>query len=177
MHPVLYFAYGSNMLIERLQHRCGSAQPLGMAWVEGYGVAFSKIGQDGSGKATLSTAAGARAYGVLFQLGAEDLHALDRIEGRGKGYERLDGIQVAANHNGGAMIPACTYISQPPHIDGRLRPYDWYLDLVVHGARQNALPSAYVETIAATEPIVDLVTGRQARLEALHVLGLAGHAP
>ena len=59
-----YFAYGSNMLALRLQKRCPSAVLIETATVEGYGVNFSKLGKDVSGK------------GALFQ--KKKLHSLRR---------------------------------------------------------------------------------------------------
>jgi hypothetical protein len=49
----LFFAYGSNMLTERLRERCPDARPLGTAIARGYLLSFSKRSKDGSAKATL----------------------------------------------------------------------------------------------------------------------------
>ena len=67
----LFFAYGSNMLTERLRERCPDARPLGAAIARGYVLSFSKRSKDGSSKATLlTTTDGAKqdAYGVLFEI-------------------------------------------------------------------------------------------------------------
>ena len=42
MATFTYFAYGSNMLLERLQKRCKTASFLGLAVAHGYTLAFSK---------------------------------------------------------------------------------------------------------------------------------------
>jgi gamma-glutamylcyclotransferase len=91
-----YFAYGSNMLTQRLQARCSSARPLGVATLSGFSLDFSKRGQDGSGKATLvaSTSPTCEVYGVVFELAVRELPTLDLIEGLGKGYDRPDGLSV-----------------------------------------------------------------------------------
>ena len=49
----LYFAYGSNMLEQRLKDRVKSAEFLLNAWIRGYEVRFRKMSIDGSGKADL----------------------------------------------------------------------------------------------------------------------------
>lgn len=49
MASVQYFAYGSNMLTERLQARCNSAIVRCVASADEYRLGFSKKSQDGSG--------------------------------------------------------------------------------------------------------------------------------
>ena len=76
------------MLAARLRARCPSARVIGRAEATGFHLTFDKIGQDGSGKATLVPGDGV-VPGVLFDLAAEDVHLLDRIEGLGRGYDRV----------------------------------------------------------------------------------------
>ena len=47
---MLYFAYGSNMLTERLKARVSSATPIGKANLSDHGLRFHKKSKDGSGK-------------------------------------------------------------------------------------------------------------------------------
>ena len=71
MTKFTYFAYGSNMLLERLRKRCKSARFLGVAVVHGYKLVFSKKSKkDGSGKATIAKTANddAAVYGALFEI-------------------------------------------------------------------------------------------------------------
>lgn len=56
-----YFAYGSNMLTERLRARCPSAHPIGTGIAMGFRLNFSKRGEDGSGKAMLTKQSGQNA--------------------------------------------------------------------------------------------------------------------
>ena len=174
MTKVLYFAYGSNMLLHRLQRRCPSARLHAKGFAQDYAVTFAKVGRDGSGKATLTPATGANAHGVIFELDELDLIELDRIEGRGRGYERIDEFSI--NHDGESefsRLSVATCISGPPHLDETLQPFSWYLDLVVEGARQNSLPAAHVERLAGTTCFDDPEPDRPQRLEALQVLELA----
>jgi gamma-glutamylcyclotransferase len=151
MTPIPYFAYGSNMLSQRLQGRCNSAHFHSLASVPGYQVAFSKRSTDESGKATLvkTTAENARAYGVVFHLSNEQLGTLDTFEGVGKGYSRQDDFRVEVGSNA-EPLTVSTYIGMDDHFDPELQPYDWYLDLVVAGAEQNGLPDDYVAALRAT---------------------------
>lgn len=176
MQTALYFAYGSNMLVERLQRRCPTAQVVGRAVAKGFGLSFAKTGQDGSGKATLFASAGTETYGVVYRISRSDLIILDQIEGRGRGYERLDEFQVGADDASGKSLQTITYISGPPYLDDNLLPFDWYMRLVVEGARQNGLPSTHIAALSASAHIVDLDQGRPQRLEALEVLAMSKRA-
>lgn len=84
----VYFAYGSNMLRERLVARCASARPLGIAMVNApFELVFCKRSVDGSGKAALlpvgDDGVSAPVCGVLYQLDVCDRQSLDRVEGDG----------------------------------------------------------------------------------------------
>ena len=108
----LYFAYGSNLLHQRLQRRCPSARPTGTGHAPGWRVGFAKYSwMDGSGKATILAEAGAATYGVLYRLVGSDLATLDAIEGVGKGYDRLDGIEVRTAS--GALTATTLYRDRP----------------------------------------------------------------
>ena len=48
-----YFAFGSNMLLERIKKRVPSARVLGNATLGGYALRFNKLSKDGSGKANI----------------------------------------------------------------------------------------------------------------------------
>ena len=145
-----YFAYGSNMFSPRLQERCLSARPLGRAVVTGFELRWHKRSTDGSGKCDIYPVASQSAliHGVLYQIDASELGALDRAEGRGKGYERIE-VSVVVD---GSQRPAITY--QATDIDGR-RPYSWYHALVVAGAREHGLPDDYVAHLEAVVTVED----------------------
>lgn len=139
-----YFAYGSNMLTERLKadDRCPGARVCGCAFAEGTIIEFSKRSVlDGSGKAALSRAAGQRTPGVLFKIPNAESSALDRAEGARNGYHRCDAFPV---HRSGsdAIVQAVTYLAKSP--EANLKPYDWYLALIIAGAQQHGLGDDYI---------------------------------
>lgn len=169
MESVAYFAYGSNMLLQRLQPRCKSARVRGVASVPGYRLAFSKRSKDGSGKATLVSDPAAQVYGIVFDIAAKDATELDRIEGRGKGYERIEEV-AAITHPDGQPITVTAYIAQDDFLDAGLQPYDWYRDLVVKGAEQHRLPDEYLATLRAIPALADPDPERRTRVEALAIL-------
>lgn len=171
MSSIKYFAYGSNMLTERLQARCKSATMQCTAVADGYTLAFSKKSIDESGKATISCQSDKRhrVYGVVFDIDESDLRELDKIEGVGKGYDRIDHFQVIIDETD-AALEVVTYIASSGHTDADLVPYDWYLGLVVTGARQHSLPSTYIALIETVHFMIDPKPGRLERLKALNVL-------
>ena len=162
------FAYGSNMLTERLKARCPSATVLGTAFAEGSIIEFSKRSElDGSGKATLGRAAGQRTPGVLFKIPNPQCRTLDRAEGAGKGYDRCDAFPV---HRSGsaAIVQAVTYLATSP--EANLKPYDWYLALIVAGAHQHGLGDDYIAKLRREPYVQDVYRTRKTRVEAIVAL-------
>jgi gamma-glutamylcyclotransferase len=160
------------MLTARVQARCPSAKAKLVATADNYSLAFFKRGRDGSGKATLvpDTRVGQRVVGVVFELDGRELSQLDRFEGAGKGYDRVEQFRVRAE-DGAGNLEAFTYIGNEDFLDPNLKPYDWYLRLVVAGAREHALPDEYVAAIEKTQTARDLRQDRPSRIEALALLG------
>ena len=163
------------MLTERLLVRCQSAQMAGIAFTEGYALEFSKRSNDLSGKATLNKVdePKRRTYGVLFEINNGDLPGLDRAEGEGFGYDRVDDFSVTFVADG-KSVHAKTYIASANYIDTRLVPYDWYKALVIRGALQHGLPTAYITSLRDVAPIEDPDLNRISRKQAIEVLASAG---
>lgn len=150
-----YFAYGSNMSTQRLRGRTPSARPIGIATLPGHSLRFHKVSKDGSGKcdAASSLDEGAAVIGVLFAFNPAERGALDRAEGAGKGYEARAVTVINAD---GRRRKVLTYIAAPEAINGSLKPYDWYKEHVVAGAREHGLPEDYVTRyIEAVDAIKD----------------------
>ncbi len=166
-----YFAYGSNMLVERLRARCPSAEPLFSATACGHELTFEKKSNDTSGKATLK-ASGLETdmvHGVVFRVLAAELDHLDEAEGHPGHYARKPAFHVRRVDTGGIMT-VTTYIAQPNRIVTGLSPYDWYLSLIIAGARQHSLPDHYISTLESVAAVVDDVDDRPSRKHALDVL-------
>lgn len=156
------------MLTERLKARCASARPIGAGFIRGFRLAFAKPGVDQSGKATIVPACeNTRVYGVLFNLDKSDVPVLDKFESSGVGYSKLAGITVGLNSQK-FEAPAFTYIAKSIHHD--MRPYDWYLDLILAGARQHELSKSYIDGLADTPARRDHVVTRSTRVEAMGLL-------
>jgi hypothetical protein len=165
MRAISYFAYGSNMLTERLRARVPSARPIGPGWARGWSLGFGKRSLDLSGKATIAPEAATRLDGVLFEIAAPEIGILDRFEGPGYTRESID-----VRTPGGETVTAEVYVGRPDHLDPGLLPYDWYLGLILAGARWHGLPAPHLARLAETPAIPDPNPSRPTRLEALRLL-------
>jgi hypothetical protein len=174
MTHFVYFGYGSNMLTERLTARCESARPLGAASLANHTIEFSKRSADNSGKATIVASAGAVVHGVMFQIPIAERDLLDKAEGLGYGYNRLDDVEIVCARTTSVMT-ASTYIALPNQIDPSLKPYDWYHALVVAGAEQHGLPPSHVDVLRSVEYHPDRNLSRTGRLQALDALDSANY--
>lgn len=144
-----YFAYGSNMLRRRLVERAPSALVRATGYMEGYTIRFNKKSMDGSGKCNLVKTEDeeSKVYGVVYDFLDADKPALDKHEGLGEGYNTEEVRVITA----GGEITAYTYVAEDSAVVDSLKPYSWYKDLVVEGARQHALPAEYVAQLEGVE--------------------------
>ena len=171
----LYFAYGSNMLVPRMQRRCPSARMIGRASVAGYRLVWDKAGRDGSGKAGMIPDPEHLVEGVLFEIALEERGKLDVFEdavGDDPGYRPAEDLTLDGDARG--VLRALTYLPVAARRSPGLLPYDWYKALVVAGAVQHALPADYVARLESVAAVSDPETGRPNRGEALEVLRAAG---
>lgn len=145
--------------------RCPTARPVGVTFAEGFSLDFSKPGVDGSGKATLAPSNKGIVRGVLYALDVRDLAALDRAEA---GYRRIEDFAVA-----GRRDRVVTYIAERPQ--SGLAPYDWYLALVVAGAREHGIDADYVTSLRAHPCTEDMRPKCAYRMQAHRALQLSGH--
>ncbi|MDE2711047.1 MAG: gamma-glutamylcyclotransferase [Acidobacteriota bacterium] len=159
-----YFAYGSNLLTRRLRDRARapSAVALGVALAPGFVMRFHKIGTDGSGKCTLIPTGDDAdvVHGVLYELANRDLAGLDREEGVHLGGYARHSLQLRLP--GGGTVEAMTYIAGDRYLDASCLPFDWYQELVVAGAREHGLSSAYIRELEQTPAVPDTDTARAA---------------
>jgi len=172
-----YFAYGSNLLNERIQARtrCPNAKFTGLAIANNYDLDFSKPSKDGSGKATIFPHYGNEVIGALFEIPNLELPQLDSAEGRGpKHYERVDAFQVRLLENQ-REIQCITYQAVTRVFDKNTIPYDWYLQLVIAGLKQHKFPNEYLAKITCVECRGDIDLNSKYRLEAIKVLRDAGY--
>lgn len=162
-----YFAYGSNMLRERLVARVSTAEAVAVGVVRDYRLDFAKISVDGSGKGDMVASPGDEVWGMLYAFDADQKADLDRHEGP---HYRAQEVVVSTPSG---EETAWAYMADPQRRDPSKAPYDWYLALIVAGARQGGLPEAYIQAVEATAFDVDGEADRTTRQEALAALAEA----
>ena len=159
---VWYFAYGSNLAPATFVERRGIT-PLDahVAWLDDLALCFDlPVGPGERGVANLIGTPGARTWGVLYRIGAEDAARLDRTEGVDRGY--YDRLAVTALRPPPAEpLEAFTYRSQRG-VAGR-KPSARYLGIILDGARHHRLPADWIAYLEALELAVDerLAAGKE----------------
>jgi gamma-glutamylcyclotransferase len=145
------FAYGSNMSTRRIRERAPSARPIGVGRLAGHRLAWHKAGRDGSAKCdiTPSDRPDDAVWGVLYEIASNERHGLDQAEGLGRGYEHRTVTILTDSRSVAADVYCAT------QIDRSLRPFDWYLGLVLDGAIEHGLPARYVAGIEAVTADID----------------------
>jgi AIG2-like family len=103
----------------------------------------------------LKTGKLARASGVRIspsppKSGPEDKKRLDAAEGLGRGYGDRS-INVV--YQAWTLRVRAYYATS---IDLHVKPYDWYRDLVVAGAREHGLPDGYIAMLASI-PVMEIL--------------------
>lgn len=163
-----YFAYGSNMLEERLHSsdRVPSAIFQTIGRVSGYRLLFNKKSTDNSGKCNIVKTISAEdiVYGVVFEIPLDQLESLDKAEGVNNGYHHEYRLPVRLND--GTIIEMLAYVADSNAIDDSLNPYDWYYKLVISGAEQHQLPKDYISFLKAIPYRKDPEPNRDTKIEA-----------
>lgn len=139
------FAYGSNMPTARLRERCSSARAFGVAELPGYELRWHKKSKDGSGKCDIvpTSQPGVSVFGVLYEIASGEKASLDRAEGLGAGYDETE-IEV---YRAADRLTVKAYVAAAT--DPTLKPYSWYRDLAIAGAKEHRLPDDYIARLEA----------------------------
>jgi gamma-glutamylcyclotransferase len=155
------FCYGSNLSIARIEERVGPVVVVTTGKIGGHSLRFHKAGRDGSGKTDAFATGGAHdvVYGVIYEIDSEAKRKLDRFEGLGVDYVEKEVCVATAARD----LPATIYCAHPSRIDPSLSPFDWYLRLVIDGARRHGLPRSYIDRIAAYPSCIDPDPARSER--------------
>lgn len=149
---MLYFAYGSNMSIRRIRKRVPSAKFISVCRLKEHQLCFHKKSKDGSSKcdAKYTKNPSHCVFAVLFKIANSEKAELDSAEGLNRGYDEKTVTVIDSNNK---SIKAVTYYAT--EIDPSLKPYCWYKEHVLHGAREHGLPNSYIEEIEKVECIED----------------------
>jgi cation transport regulator ChaC len=132
-NPVFYFAYGSNADPDRFRARVGPWISRRPAWLDGYRLRFAaSVQSEGGGGAVVDPAPGGAVAGVLYEITAEQLAAMDREEFDPSRDTRRLGKRVRVTvRDGDGTREAETYTVDD---DGRWRsPSAAYVAFIVRG--------------------------------------------
>jgi hypothetical protein len=162
---MLCFSYGSNMSLARLRERVPSARFVAVAALTGHRLRFHKVSNDGSGKCAAEATGNPhdRVFGVICAISDAEKPALDRKEGLGHGYD-LKVVEVTTLA-GEKMHPLMYFATRT---DSAKKPYHWYKQHVLVGARENHLPKEYIAQIESVESMTDPDAARCERELALY---------
>lgn len=121
----LYIAYGSNLNLPQMAHRCPTARVVGSSEVKGYELLF-RGGRRGA-VATIEPLKGSSVPVLLWKIKPQDEEALDRYEGYPSFY-RKETMEVELC---GKTVTAMVYVMN----DGRSlgSPSDFYLNTIAEG--------------------------------------------
>nr|XP_025954579.1 gamma-glutamylcyclotransferase [Dromaius novaehollandiae] len=148
---LLYFAYGSNLLRERLLLSSPSAALWAVARLQDFKLAFghhqgriSPLWHGGT--ATIVQSPGDEVWGIIWKMNASNLSSLDKQEGV------EDGIYVPIEvnvHTQAGEVLTCRSYQMCDCVCGPPSPQ--YKKVICMGAKQNGLPMEYQKILEAIE--------------------------
>ncbi|GJQ66102.1 hypothetical protein Trydic_g5775 [Trypoxylus dichotomus] len=153
----LYFAYGSNLLKQRIHINNPSAIRVGIGKLENFRLDFLTYSTRWKGaSATVVPTPGSVVWGAIWQLNKEHIETLDQQEGvHDKIYfplnvdiEMLDGSKTLCRVYQQCATPS--HVSCMPDLPMDQRPSAVYLRTILLGAKESKLPEEYrkfLETI------------------------------
>ena len=141
-----YIAYGSNLSVEQMAHRCPDAKVAGMAALEGWKLVFRM-------HATIEPAEGRVVPVLIWEISERDERNLDRYEGYPSYYYKQDMDITMTDFDGKnpQEIIALVYLMAEGH-EIRM-PYRGYLDTLAEGYRRFGF-NPYQLELAAKEATV-----------------------
>jgi gamma-glutamylcyclotransferase (GGCT)/AIG2-like uncharacterized protein YtfP len=126
----LMFAYGSNLNLEQMEHRCPDAQAIGRLKLDGWRLVFR-------GVADVIREDGAVCYGGVWRITPRCERALDVYEGISSGMYRKEYIPIKPTPEGEREM--LVYVMNST---GIMPPSAYYLDVIREGYRDFGMPRA-----------------------------------
>ena len=142
-----YFAYGSNLFVDRKEQRTGSIREAIRSRLSGYRFVFNKRAKEGPIYANIVPDESTSVWGVAYLCSPEAFRDMDKCEGVANGhYER---IPVKVNQVSGQTVEAITYVAGEDFVCQPGKPSSEYLDMIIDGARHHEIPEEYIRMIEA----------------------------
>ena len=139
MKKQLYAAYGSNLNIRQMKHRCPGARLYGTGVIENFELQFK--GKPHSAFATIAPKDGASVPVAVWEISKRNEQALDRYEGYPSHYFKQD-VPVQLD---GKEVTAMAYVMNLKMNFGLPSPY--YYDIVLEGYEDCGLNPAALEQV------------------------------
>lgn len=143
MTNIYYFAFGSNMDLERIVHRNLSFEKRESAKLKDYKLLFNKRASKAYGQtfANIEPQEDSFVEGILYHTNEESIDILDAYEGYPEHYTRefVNVVRV-----GNKIVQAITYIANPRWI-GEGKPSKKYLNFLLAG--KDFLTTGYFEKL------------------------------
>lgn len=130
-----YFAYGSNLNINRMIDRGLKVHKITPVILENYELKFNKVSKKQGAVANIEPKHGSVVEGVLYEI--DDITKMDRYEGHPNHYKRVEMMF--------GTVKAWVYIAQPKYIKEGLKPKQEYLNHLLAG--KEYLSEEYYKTL------------------------------
>lgn len=144
-----YFAYGSNMNLDRMKERGIDFTSRVFARLDDYKLVFNKKALRGNKTfANIEPSEGNHVEGALYEFPDEQIDNLDRCEGHPCHYERKELTVLDQN---GLSMSAMVYIAHPDKIVSGLLPTRDYLDHLLEG--EDLLSKSYYDELARVKTL------------------------
>lgn len=138
MKTKLYLAYGSNLNLGQMAHRCPDSKVAGKAELPGYRLLFR--GRPGNAHATIEESEGHTVPALLWKVSVRDEACLDRYEGYPYYYGK---VQIPVELDG-KTVSAMAYVMQPGF--DLNKPSPSYLHTIREGYRASGFDQAILDT-------------------------------
>ena len=135
MDEKLYFAYGSNIDLNQMRHRCPDARVMDKVILPDYELLFR--GYAGSGLATIKPKKGGTVHGLLWKITSLCERSLDQYEGFPRLYDKQN---VEVRDSQGRSVPVMVYVMVEGQYLRPATPSHFYYQGIRDGYRQNGLP-------------------------------------
>jgi gamma-glutamylcyclotransferase (GGCT)/AIG2-like uncharacterized protein YtfP len=144
MNRILYFAYGSNMLLDRLEERVRKVIKIGNYILQDWQLTFD-AGYFLNTYANIKPAIGAKVEGVLYQLNEHQIGFLDQYEGYPRNYQKVYKIINLSGIIEPVIIFA--YVSDNIILNNPRKPDLSYINIILAGCLENKLKETYEKVL------------------------------
>lgn len=128
----LYGAYGSNMNLEQMKHRCPKAKVVGIGILENYKLTFRGRYK---GVANIEPCKGRKVPIVLWKITEECENVLDIYEGYPSLYVKKE-VEIIT---GDKVVKAMVYIMAKQYKDMPAPPTEYYFNVIARGYSDNGV--------------------------------------